>query len=66
MNADWRLTRRKRKQEINSLIHQGFIFLMKWIKEEKEREEDVQESLTKVSSWRILVSLSLSRIKSLY
>ena len=23
-------------QEINSLIHQGFIFLMKWIKEEKE------------------------------
>ena len=23
---------------LNSLIHQGFIFLMKWIKEEKERE----------------------------
>ena len=24
------------KYPINSLIHQGFIFLMKWIKEEKE------------------------------
>ena len=25
------------KYPINSLIHQGFIFLMKWIKEEKEK-----------------------------
>ena len=38
---------------LNSLIHQGFIFLMKWIKEEKDTSKDNMRSLGHFSSFGI-------------
>ena len=55
-------------QEINSLIHQGFIFLMKWIKEEKEREREEKSVVnlsfsfrTPSTSWYLLVGVKKTR-----